>query len=247
MTASSHRDLKRDSDGSMIMPGYYHAAEDGHPDFLHPMTKSEVVELYWATQEDEPSSAASLYLNFHQFDTIEYLIFSNRLSSAILMYRSTRDQLKEMRGKFLEVKQSGRHRVSGWEGESDMAMDENLGVIEDAYIIAAGTATVAAVAALESLLIDLVPDDQDAPSGLHDLLTGFLDAHGRLSRSKRRSLIGKELKIGKRRNQFAHALMGSYFDQSNASSGMFTEEALEETFYVVASLAIEIEKLQHDS
>ncbi|WP_255788331.1 hypothetical protein, partial [Mycobacteroides abscessus] len=164
-----------------------------------------------------------------------------------LMYRSTRDQLKEMRGKFLEVKQSGRHRVSGWEGESDMAMDENLGVIEDAYIIAAGTATVAAVAALESLLIDLVPDDQDAPSGLHDLLTGFLDAHGRLSRSKRRSLIGKELKIGKRRNQFAHALMGSYFDQSNASSGMFTEEALEETFYVVASLAIEIEKLQHDS
>ena len=110
-----------------------------------------------------------------------------------------------------------------------------------------GTATVAAVAALESLLIDLVPDGQDAPSGLHDLLTGFLDTHGRLSRSKRRSLIGKELKIGKRRNQFAHALMGSYFDQSNASSGMFTEEALEETFHLVALLAIEIEKLQRDS
>lgn len=245
MTASSHRDLKRDSDDSTIMPGYYHAAEDGNPDFLHPMTKSEVVELYWATQEDEPSWASSLYLDFHQFDTIEYLIFSNRLSSAILVYRSARDQLREMRENFLKVKQSGKHRVPGWEGESDMAMDENLGVLDDAYIIAAGAATVTAVAALESLLIDLVPDGQNAPSGLHNLLTEFLDTHGHLSRSKRRSLIGKELKIGKRRNQFAHALTGSYFDQSNTSSSMFTDEALEETFYLVGSLAVEIEKLQH--
>lgn len=241
-------DAGKTSSDSTIVPGFYHATEDGNPDLSNPMTKSEVIELYWATQEDDPSSASSLYLDFHQFDTIEFHIFSDRLSSAILVYRSTRAQLESMREKLLQVKQSGKHRVPGWEGESDMVMDENLGILEDSYIIAAGAATVTAVAALEALLIDLAPDSNGAPSGLHALLTRFLDVHGgKLSRSNRKSIIGKELKIGKRRNQFAHALTGSYFDQSNTSAHMFTEEALEETFYLVASLAIEIERLQRSN
>ncbi|WP_133058108.1 hypothetical protein [Mycolicibacterium porcinum] len=189
-------------------------------------------------QDDDLSSESSLYLNFDLFAYIEFLVFSDRLSSAILVYRSARAHLDGMRERLVDDKKSGRHRVSGWEGGSDMVMDENLGVVEDSYLIAAGAATVSAVAGLESLLTDLVPDGQDAPSGLHNLVTGFLNNHRQhLSRSKHKGLVGKELKLGQRRNQLAHALTGSYFDRSNASSDMFSEKALEETFHLVGSLA----------
>ncbi|MFD6677754.1 hypothetical protein ACFWDA_25770 [Rhodococcus zopfii] len=212
------------------------------------MTMGEVVEIYWATQDEEPSSASDIYLDFHKFDTIEFIIFADRLSSAVLVYRSACSQLEHMRQRFLQQKATGGHRVAGWEGESDIGLDENIGVVKESYTIAAGAATVTAVAALESLLIDLVPDDQAPPKGLHDLMEDFLNRHGHsLSRSQRKSLVGRELRVNQRRNQFAHALAGSYFGRSKASRQMFTDEALDENFRIVAYLAIKIEELYNNS
>ncbi|MCQ8195469.1 hypothetical protein [Streptomyces rugosispiralis] len=69
-----------------------------------------------------------------------------------------------------EARKTGSHRVPGWEGESDLVLDESLIALDtDTRQIGAGIIVVAAVAALESLMnqmLDRPTDDRLRKAGI---------------------------------------------------------------------------------
>jgi hypothetical protein len=221
---------------------YHHGDEHGNPS-SRPMNKSEIVQMYHDTRDDDPTVLADLYLDFHQFDRIEFLIFKDRLAASILVANSAKQSLENLEHTYKKQKADKSHHVKGWEGEMDMVLDEQLWLVENSYTISIGASTVAAVAALESLLIDLVPEGKKIPKGLHDLLKAFLEDH-KVPKSNRKHLIGQELKIGKRRNIFAHTLTGSYFSNDKSVKELFTEQNWEDTLFTVADIAIQLEEIE---
>lgn len=62
------------------------------------MTLPEMVHFYWETADECPDILAALYVNFHQFNQVEFLIFHDRLCSAILVANATRQSV-EAKGK----------------------------------------------------------------------------------------------------------------------------------------------------
>src|SRR6266508_534552 len=117
---------------------YFHADDKGDPDLSRPLTQLEHVEAYWANVDNDPHSLADLYLNFHDFDRIEFILFKDRLSAAILVARSAGNATSRLRARLEQQRQDGSHRVPGWEGESDDALESSLGVVQDAQEIAIG-------------------------------------------------------------------------------------------------------------
>jgi hypothetical protein len=219
---------------------YFPADEDGNSG--RPMNKQESIDFYWQISSEDPSVLADLYLDFYNFSRIEFLIFRNRLSSAILVANAAKKTIADMEATFKAQQKSGSHRVQGWEGESDDALEENLGIIKDTYRISIGATIVTAVAALESLLIDLTPDSEPKPEGLHRLLLAFLRRY-QVTRPQSEHLTEMELKVGRRRNTFAHTLTGSYFAHDESLQAMFTTEAMEDTLYTVCEIALLMEEL----
>jgi hypothetical protein len=200
------------------------------------------VEMYWATIDEDPTTLADLYLDFHIFSRIEFGIFRDRLSAAILVARAAKKQINQLEEHFKTQQQDGSHIVPGWEAESDDYLGVNMGTVETAYHLYIGATTVTAVAALEALLMDLTPDDEALPRGLHRLWIAFLDRYKVIGETRLR-MIQQEQKIGKRRNTFAHALTGPYFSREKSIQDMFTEGTLQDTLQTVGNLAVEMEML----
>lgn len=226
----------------------YHANSREEPDYSKPMTKEELIDLYWAVSDDEPTMLADIYKNFHLFDRVEFIIFENRLCSAILLTRSFEKELDNLIIKLRKHFDFQIKNSPGWKAELDMSHHASLEVIEDSFLISIGSTIVTAVAALEGLLVDLHPSDQELPSGLYDLLEGFLDRHkDKLSKSKRKHIRGVGLVIGKRRNTFAHVLDGSYWENDQSIKKMFTKENMEDTLFKVCEIAVVLDKALESS
>lgn len=222
---------------------YFHADEDGNPDLSRPMNKKESIEFYWQTADEDPTLLADLYLDFCNFSRIEFLIFKNRLSSAILVSNAAKKTIAETETQFKAQQKSGSHRrIPGREGESDLVLEENLGIIEYTYRISIGATIVTAIAALESLLIDLTSDSDPKPRGLHRLLLAFLKRY-KVPKSRSEHITEMALKVGRRRNTFAHTLTGSYFANDKSLQAMFTLKTMEDTLYTVGKIAILMEEL----
>ncbi len=226
------------------MHGYYHGTEDGDIDLSHPMTHGEVVELYWAAQQDEPSSASDIYFDFHKFDVVQFILFADRLSSAILVYRAARNQIEKFREQILADNESDTYATAGWGAERKILVEGNISILNESLYTVAGAVTVAAVAALESLLKDLDERSAATNSGLQKRADYFLGEHSSTCEKRDLKLFRKKLAlVARRRNQFAHNLTGSYFDRSQDASQMFTDNSVEETFQTVADLGIGIERM----
>lgn len=217
---------------------YFHADDNGNPD--RPLTELEHVEAYWANVDDDPYSLADLYLNFHDFARIEFVLFKDRLSAAILVARSARNAVSRLEARLEQQRQDGSHLVPGWEAESYAALDSSLGVVRDAQEIAIGATMLTAVAALELLLRDLSPNGE-ARSGLDQILKAFL-ARQNASPDETERITKMVSEVRKRRNAFAHTLTGSYWDQRTAG-GMFTPESMDDTLFTVGEIAIALEAL----
>lgn len=219
---------------------HFHADDKGDPDFSRPLTQLEHVETYWANADNDPASLADLYLHFHDFDQIEFILFKDRLSASILVARSARNATSRLKARFEQQRQDGSHRVPGWEAESDDALEESLGVVQDAQEIAIGAAILTAVAALELLLKDL-STGAGSRSGLDQTLKDFLALQD-ASPDETKRIVEMVSRVRKRRNSFAHTLTGSYWDRPNAGD-MFTPESMEDTLFTVAKIAIALEAL----
>lgn len=220
---------------------WYHSDENGMPDLSRPMTHVEMVQFYWEVADDTPNILAELYVNFHQFDRVEFLIFKDRLSAAILVANSTRQAVEAVKVGLEQDKKDGSRRAQGWEGESDMALDESLYVIENAQEISIGATMLTAVAALESLLKDLASDGEQSRGGLRQLVMGFLARHG-TSPDEKQKILGMVSKVSDRRNTFAHTLTGSYWATSEAKF-KFDTATMHDTLFTVGEIAIALEAL----
>lgn len=123
-----------------------------------------------------------------------------------------------------------------------MALDEALSVTGHSYRISIGATIVTAVAALESLLIDLSSESRRRPQGLHPLLQAFLQQYS-VTHTQAETITEMARKVKDRRNTFAHSLTGSYWRTDTSVEAMFTSEVMEETLYTVGRLAILIEEI----
>jgi hypothetical protein len=219
----------------------YYTGEDGNLDHLRPMTRDEAIEAYRQIADEEPESLADLYVDFHIFSQVEFLIFRDRLSSAILISNSAKKAIDEFLSKFEAIRREGSHIVPGWEAESDLALDESLGVTRDAYQVSIGATILTAVAALESLLIDLTPDSEPKPKGLSRLIRACLRRY-KVPAPQADPIMKMTQEVGKRRNTFAHSLTGSYWETDETIAAIFTPQTLEDTLYTVGKIAVLMEE-----
>ncbi|MCM0673533.1 hypothetical protein NCC78_02190 [Micromonospora phytophila] len=219
---------------------YFHADEKGDPDLSRPLDQLEHVQVYWANADNDPESLADLYLNFHDFGRVEFLLFKGRLSATILVARSARIATSRLMARLQQQRRDGSHRFPGWEAESDGVLEESVGVVEDAEKIAIGAAILAAVAALELLLKEL-SDSADTRSGLDQTLKEFLKRRN-VSSNETERIIEMVSRVRERRNSFAHTLTGSYWDQPTAER-ILTPESMDDTLFTVGKIAIALEAL----
>jgi hypothetical protein len=210
------------------------------PDFSRPLSQREHVEAYWANADDDPDSLADLYLDFHNFDRIEFILFKGRLSAAILIARSAQKAISRLQDRLGQERQDGSHRVPGWEAESDLVLEESLGVVQDAQDIAIGATILSAVAALELLLKELSASTGKR-NGLDQTLKDFL-ARQNASPDETKRITDMVSRVRTRRNSFAHTLTGSYWDRPTTED-MFTPESMDDTLFAVAEIAIALEAL----
>jgi hypothetical protein len=220
---------------------YYTARNEDLDDF-RPMTRDEAVETYWLTVDDEPDRLADLYIDFHDFSRVEFLIFKNRLSSAILISNEAKRSIAALESKFETMREDGSYIVPGWEAESGISLDEALTVTHYAYDISIGATIATAVAALESLLIDLAPDGVSKHLGLSRHIQAFLERY-KVPAAQAHHVTELGRAVGKRRNTFAHSLTGSYWETDDSIAAMFTPETMEDTLYTIGKLAVLIEEI----
>lgn len=220
--------------------------EDYHLD-VGAMPHAEKVALYHANIDSDPTELADIYLDFNDFDRIEFQVFKQRLSIAVFLTRSIDKSAHEVIARCDKQTDSASHRIPGWEGESDLLLDNRRTLAENATQIGRGAATIAAVAALEGLLDDLL--DQPAPDarrrGLQDKWAAILDGT-HVDDIDAQRLSGEVKKIAKRRNTFAHELTGSYWPQNPHDGDLpavFTDQELHDTLHTIGHLAHTLEDL----
>lgn len=212
----------------------YAADADGQPGQL--LSEEEALDFYWHLVPEHPELLAHYYLQFVESGQVEWLIFRDRLSAAILVARSAIKSIRALEVSATRQRRDGSHRtLPGWEGEADMAQDELISLLTESQEIAVGATILAAVAALESFLDDLTPAIK--VHGLQNRLNLFLKELG-VPKAAAKELRTRVLRLGHLRNSFAHTLTGSYF--SRYEKGKYTEALLEETLQTVGGVAVDV-------
>lgn len=206
------------------------------------MTKDEAIQTYRQVADEDIDMLADLYLDFNDFDQIEFLIFRDRLSAAVLIANSVKKSLNGLASKYDAMRVDGSYAVPGWETETSENFDEKVGIPGAADQISIGATILTAVAALESLLIDLTPDSEPRVRRLRKLIQAFLDRY-EVPNSQAYTIAKMGQRVGRPRNTFAHSLTGSYWETDESIAAMFTTEAMEDSLYTVGTIAILIEEI----
>lgn len=225
-----------------VMAVAYYTADNENLDGFRPMTKDEAVQAYHALADEGPDTLADLYIDFYEFSQIEFLIFRDRLSSAILISNSATKVLDEWVSKLEATRKDGSYVQPGWEAESEIALDEKVHVAREAYRISIGATILTAVAALEALITDLVSDKGPKAQGLQGLTHVFFKIY-ETPEPEVRTIKALMKKVGKRRNTFAHSLTGSYWEKDHSVISMFTPEAMEDTLYTVGKIGVLLQEV----
>jgi hypothetical protein len=218
--------------------------KEAHDGAMVPMSSSEMLAFYHQLAEDDVTILADLYLDFADLDRPTFGVFKDRLCSAILLARAVTTHTDEMSRQCTEHARTGSHRIKGWEGESDMMLEERQALGETAATIARGAATLTAVAAFESLLDDLLPPDVQPGGGLLRKWAAVLRDY-QFPEHETVPLTTQVRDIGQRRNTFAHELTGSYWPKNTATATTpaFDEASLDDTLHTVGRLAVALESL----
>lgn len=221
--------------GAFMIFEVYAADADGQPGQL--LSEEEALDFYWHLVPEHPELLAHYYLQFVESGQVEWLIFRDRLSAAILVARSATKSIRALEVSATRQRRDGSHRtLPGWEGEADMAQDELISLLTESQEIAVGATILTAVAALESFLDDLTPAIANV-HGLQNRLNLFLKELD-VPKETAKELRTRVLRLGQLRNSFAHSLTGSYF--SRHEKGKYTEALLEETLQAVGGVAVDV-------
>ena len=100
---------------------------------------------------------------FSTHGRVEFIAFEYRVASLAWLRDRTVHSIDAELAELHAVRTSAAHRVSGWEGESDLVLGESLAVLdEETRQISAGIIVLSAVAALESLMNHMLDEPSDA-------------------------------------------------------------------------------------
>jgi len=91
----------------------YYTADNEDPDRLRPMTKDEAIQTYRQVADEDIDMLADLYLDFNDFDQIEFLIFRDRLSAAVLVANSVKKSPNGLASKYDAMRVDGSYAVPG--------------------------------------------------------------------------------------------------------------------------------------
>lgn len=173
---------------------------------------------------------------------VEFIVFEYRVASlAWLRDRTVRSidaELAELR----TTRTSGVHRVPGWEGESDLVLDESLAVLDgETRQIGAGIIVLSAAAALESLMNHLL--DQPSDTRLHR--AGLARKADELAARWQTAFNVTEFRedvgwLRKRRNDFAHRLIDD--EPSPTPAEVFDDGAAHEALLRTSAIAWMLEE-----
>ncbi|WP_405539130.1 hypothetical protein [Streptomyces antimycoticus] len=104
------------------------------------------------------------------YGRVDFMPFEYRVASLSWLRERIGGSVDLEVAELREARKTGSHRVPGWQGESDLVLDESLIALDtDTRQIGAGIIVVAAVAALESLMnqmLDRPTDDRLRKAGL---------------------------------------------------------------------------------
>ncbi|MFI1735188.1 hypothetical protein ACH40E_39415 [Streptomyces acidicola] len=172
---------------------------------------------------------------------IEFVSFEYRISSlAWLRGRITKSvdvELAELRAH----RKSGAHRVPGWEGESDLMLDESETVLDtDVRQISAGVIVVAAIAALESLMNQMLNQPNDERVHKAGFTQKARELAARWSAVIDRTELDEHISwLRERRNSFAHRLIDDVDRQWRTSTPPwnFDDEMAGETLARASAVA----------
>lgn len=171
----------------------------------------------------------------------EVVEFEYRFATLVWLHRTMNAAIDAEDVRLREIMRQGTPREPGWEGESDLMLEESiLNLEQDAAPISAGAILAACCSALESLLTVLLPGRS---------LRGLMPKARALAaawpdREEAVRVVENAEWLAARRNSFAHRLTdeGGYWDGNRNSRGyVFDDDAVEETFArcgEIASLSI---------
>ncbi|MYT30468.1 MULTISPECIES: hypothetical protein [unclassified Streptomyces] len=200
-------------------------------------TDSELEDTY-------PIFAASDY--YPDAQIIEFLIFQQRLAALAWMRRQMNGSIDSELAELREIRHSGEHRVSGWETESDQVLNESLHLLDrDARGISSGVILVAAVAALESLMNQLLDQPNDERLRRAGLTRKAETLAERWIGEDKADVFNEHLKwLRDRRNSFAHRLLDDVDPYWEADGPQWTldDEVADEALYRAGSIAIMLEQ-----
>ncbi|GAA1706928.1 hypothetical protein GCM10009745_63490 [Kribbella yunnanensis] len=200
---------------------------DHEPDAGRPIDHFDVAQLV------EPYMPAGQGIS-------NFVLFEYRFAALVWLHRTVATALDAEVGRLLTIRRSGVHRIPGWAGESDMTLDDSMGLLQyDAAPISAGAIVAGCCSALESLLTYLPSAGQDVARGgllrkvraLVELLPDRADAD---------LVIDNARWLAERRNSFAHRLLdeGGLWDKApGATSFTFDDELVEESFARLGEIA----------
>ncbi|MFD9432704.1 hypothetical protein [Streptomyces sp. NPDC060002] len=140
---------------------------------------------------------------------IEFVSFEYRISSLAWLRSKITKSVDVELAELHAHREARAHRVRGWEGESDLILDESVNVLDtDVRQISAGVIVVASVAALESLMNQML--DQPGDERLHraGLTQKARELAARWSAVIDRTELDEHIPwLRDRRNSFAHRLI----------------------------------------
>ncbi|MGB4135915.1 MAG: hypothetical protein WA971_05095 [Microbacterium sp.] len=210
-----------------------------HPD-LTPMTHEESVALYRALGEGDVQGRADLYLDFSPLSgRVETEVFRDRLAAVVWLFQTGSDKaLKALEAVREERRAPGAPDDDHGGGPADLddVLAREEGAVETVLALQLGSLELMAVAALEALLGDLLPDSSRA-RGLKARFEEWSASAG-VSDEERRAQWGRISVLADRRNRFAHSLDGSPW----APRGEPVDaDRVEDTFQRVGDLALWID------
>ncbi|MBF6100474.1 hypothetical protein IU510_20660 [Nocardia cyriacigeorgica] len=233
----------------------YFEVDPNDPSKFVYLPEEQMEAVYWEKADDYPNDLAELYLGFHDFARIEFLVFRDRLSAAIFLWRSANSAADRALGSLGHRKRTADRAAPppndpAWnlwyQVDYENDLDENIYTVEQARTIACGAAAMTAVAALEALIDDLTPPNSSRRGGLHIKMSRLLD---RIAPPPdiRSDIEAEVTKVRDRRNDYAHALTGSPWprpttpDRPARPHTVFDAETLEDTLYTVGEIAVWLE------
>ncbi len=178
---------------------------------------------------------------FSRHGRVEFIVFEHHLASLAWLHRKVGEAVDQETTALSTLRRSGKHRVPGWEAESDMVLDDSLSVLDtDTRQISAGIIIVSAAAALEALMNEMLNEPTDRrlrKAGLAQKAEAL--ASRRQGEDDMTAFAQHIAWLAARRNAFAHRLIADDDDAKQCSwtfDADMAEEALERLGVIAETL-----------